>query len=202
LERIAAAVPESAIYAAVTTEGARREAPFAVDHTGSGTTEIGLAEMPKLMPEAAADNQKKLVGTLILAGFDAVMSKQIHNSVWNKLLINAAINPLTAILRKPNGDLLQSERARQLMQALAAEGLAVAIAAGITPAADLEHRIAEVCLSTARNRSSMLQDLEAGRITENEWISGAIVRLAERHGVPVPVTETIYRIVYELERGW
>jgi 2-dehydropantoate 2-reductase len=202
VERLAAAVSDSVVYIAVTTEGARRESPFEVDHTGIGTTEIGLATGADHVTAAAVDNQKKLVETLVLAGFDAAVSKQIHITVWNKLLINAAINPLTAILRKPNGALLQSERTRQLMQELTAEGMAVAAAVGIVPAADLERRIAEVCRSTARNRSSMLQDLETGRITENEWISGAIVRLAAKYGVPVPVTETIYRIVYELERGW
>jgi 2-dehydropantoate 2-reductase len=201
LERLAANVPAERLYLAVTTEGARRLSPAEVDHTGAGTTEIGRADALCAWTEDAEEAQKKLVETLAAAGFDAVMSKQILKSVWNKLLINAAINPLTAIWRVPNGHLLQSETARELVRSLTEEALAVAAAEGIDPAADIAGRIADVCRRTAANRSSMLQDIEAGRATENEWISGALLRLAAKHGMRIPVTETVYRIVRELERG-
>jgi 2-dehydropantoate 2-reductase len=201
LERLAASVPAERIYLAVTTEGARRLSPVEVDHTGTGTTEIGRADGFFEWSKETESAQKNLVATLSNAGFDTVMSKQILRSVWNKLLVNAVINPLTAIWRVPNGHLLQSDAARELVRSLTEEALAVAEAEGIDPAADIAGRIADVCRRTAANRSSMLQDIEAGRTTENEWISGALLRIAAKHGLRIPVTETIYLIVRELERG-
>lgn len=189
----------SPLYAAVTTEGARRLEPAAVAHTGKGTTAIG-----KLAAASSASSQgnaeKKLIEALISAGFAAAMSKHILVDVWNKLLINAAINPLTAVLRLSNGSLLQSEASRTVMDKLAAEAVLVAKAEGISPPDDILEKIADVCRKTARNRSSMLQDLDNGRLTENEWISGSIVRLAEKHRVSVPVTETVYRLIQAMEK--
>lgn len=200
IERIAAVLPGAQLFIAVTTEGARRLSPVEVDHTGTGMTDIGAARSAELH-EAAGKMQKNLIEALTDAGFAAFMSKQIHESVWNKLLVNAVINPLTAIWRVNNGHLLRSEEARELIRNLMEEAATVAALEGAEPAVDITERIADVCRRTAANRSSMLQDIEAGRLTENEWISGAIVRIAAKHGIRVPVTETIYRIVHELERG-
>ncbi|KIL41735.1 hypothetical protein SD70_05025 [Gordoniibacillus kamchatkensis] len=202
IDTIAAAAPDAKLLIAVTTEGARRLSPSEVDHTGAGLTEIGDASRSDEPQQRFELLQKKLVQPLANAGFDASVSKHIHTSVWNKLLINAVINPLTAIWRVPNGLLLQSAAAQALIRSLTDEAVAVAAAEGAEISAQIAERIAGVCRRTAANRSSMLQDIEAGRMTENEWISGAIVRIAAKHGVHVPVTETVYRIVQQLERGW
>jgi 2-dehydropantoate 2-reductase len=150
--------------------------------------------------EAAEPVEKKLSELLKSAGFAAAASKNIGKNVWNKLLINAAINPLTAILNVPNGGLLQAESVRNLMRRLAEEAAQVALAEGVAPPEDLIERIEEVCRSTAPNRSSMLQDLDRGSVTENEWISGSIVRLAAKHHLQVPATETVYQLVQALEK--
>lgn len=193
-------MPVNKLYAAVTTEGARRLDLTVVAHTGKGTTAIGRIDEASESVSDAAAAEKMLIDALNSAGFAATVSKHIVADVWNKLLINAAINPLTAILNVPNGGLLRAESSRKLMQSLAAEAIQVALAEGVSPPDDMQDRIEDVCRKTALNRSSMLQDIDNGGITENEWISGSIVRLASRHSLSVPVTETVYQLVQALEK--
>jgi 2-dehydropantoate 2-reductase len=188
------------LFAAVTTEGALRQSPAVVAHTGAGMTAIGRAVAAQAPEETAEPAEKKLADRMKSAGFATVASKNIGIEVWNKLLINAAINPLTAILNVANGGLLQAESARRLMRRLAEEAAKVAQAEGISPPDDLIKRIEEVCRRTAPNRSSMLQDLDRRSRTENEWISGSLVRLAAKHHLQIPATETVYQLVQALEK--
>jgi 2-dehydropantoate 2-reductase len=120
--------------------------------------------------------------------------------VWSKLVINAAINPLTAILRVPNGKLLESEPARSLLGELAREAAAVAGALAIPlnfpdPVAAAEN----VAQRTSHNYSSMYQDVLRGAPTEIDAICGAIVRLGRQAGVPVPVNEVLWKLVKGLK---
>ncbi|MFC0216235.1 ketopantoate reductase family protein [Paenibacillus chartarius] len=201
IERIADVFPLDRIYIAVTTEGARRLALSEVAHTGTGHTELGAAA-GQVLDNASQPMQKILEGLLNQAGFQASVSKHIVSSIWYKLLVNAVVNPLTALVRKPNGELLASDETATLIRSLAKEGLSVALAEGAELDEDsVLRRIQDVCRRTADNRSSMLQDVDAGRRTENEWVSGAVARLAAKHGLSVPATETIYRIIREWERG-
>lgn len=123
------------------------------------------------------------------------MVADVHLYVWRKLAINAVINPLSALLGVENGAL---EPLRDTAAALIEELVPVAAARGIH--LDAEETLEKVIASmrqTARNPSSMLQDLRAGRSTEINWINGAIVSLAERHGIPTPR----HRLLTDLVRG-
>lgn len=194
LEKLLPAVGPGRLYAAVTTEGARRTGLGEVRHTGRGHTYIGAAD--KLFrPEEAAGGLPRFVEMLAQAGFSAEMSNTIENEIWNKLIINAVINPLTAILQVPNGKILESAAALPLMKDLFAEAEDLARVLGIAVAEDLWERLSAVCRATALNRSSMLQDLEAGRRTELEWLNGSLLRQAARIGEELPVHETVYRLV-------
>ncbi len=118
----------------------------------------------------------------------------VSTYVWRKLAINAVINPLSALLGVPNGELLQLPG---LTRGLVEEAVAVARLEGQSLVVD--ETIAKVEASmrqTARNRSSMLQDIRAGRSTEIDWITGAIVRLARRHGVAVPRHQQLLDLVH------
>ncbi len=111
------------------------------------------------------------------ANFNVQIVEDARSLVWGKLVINSAINPLTALLRVPNGELLERPTARELMRTLAHETAQVARAEKIDlsfsdPAAAAE----DVARRTATNRSSMLQDIERGAPTEIDAICGAIVR--------------------------
>jgi 2-dehydropantoate 2-reductase len=111
--------------------------------------------------------------------------------LWEKLLINVGINPLTALLRVPNGALPELPEAWALAVAAAVEALAVAQAAGVPLAVDPEERLRQVCLATAANHSSMLQDILAGRPTEIEALNGQVAARGRALGVPTPVNDLL-----------
>jgi 2-dehydropantoate 2-reductase len=199
VEKISAYIPVSRIYLAITTEGARKRSDREVDHTGAGVTRIGPARNES--EGVFAEMEILLEKMLNQAGFQTMLSKHMDEAVWRKLLINAAINPLTALLGVKNGELLRNGHAAQLMRRIAYEGAEVARASGLALAGDgdLWEQIADVCVRTADNHSSMLQDLMDGRVTEIDWITGAILEQAGKLGVPVPANETVYRLVKALE---
>ncbi|MCS6993615.1 MAG: 2-dehydropantoate 2-reductase [Anaerolineales bacterium] len=130
------------------------------------------------------------------AGFQAQIVSDAASLVWGKLVVNSAINPLTALLRVPNGKLLEYPAARSLLRALAQETAQVAQAQGVTlPFADSAAAVEEVARRTADNRSSMLQDVERGAPTEIEAICGAVVRAAQAQGMAAPLNWTMWQLV-------
>lgn len=132
------------------------------------------------------------------AGLPVETVGDVHVYVWRKLAINAVINPLSALLGVENGAL---ESLPETAAALIQELVPVAAARGIAldPGETLEKVLASM-RQTARNPSSMLQDLRAGRPTEINWINGAIVHLAERHGIPTPRHRLLAEMVRFAER--
>jgi 2-dehydropantoate 2-reductase len=180
----------------VTTEGALREGPGEVRHTGEGTTWIGPFSEELAHPGIAA----KLMEKLKDAGISIEWENRIVRRIWEKVMVNCAINPLTALLRIPNGGLLHSDDARFLMKSIVEEAVSVARAEGIAlEAEDMLKRAEEVCRKTAVNRSSMLQDVERGRLTEIDWINGEVVRRGARAGIETPVNQTLVRLIHLLE---
>ena len=136
------------------------------------------------------------------AGMSVELVPDANSLVWGKLVINAAINPLTALLGVPNGALLERPEARMVMAALARETTQVALAQGIhLPFSDPVTTVEEVVLHTAANRSSMFQDIKRGAQTEIDAICGAIVRAGDERGVYVPVNWTMWRMVSALQAG-
>jgi len=116
--------------------------------------------------------------------------------VWRKVLVNAAINPVTAVQGVPNGRLLDGAPRTEAIRLLR-EALSAARVAGFDFAE--EEAIQEferVARATAENRSSMLQDLDRGRPTEIEAISGEILRIAGAHGLDLPATRAIIEEIH------
>lgn len=171
--------------AGIATLGATLTAPGCVRPTDGG--EIVMGAHPRLKP---------LLGMFAQAGLPARVETDLKRLLWGKLLINAAINPLTALLRVPNGALLEMPQARKLLVSLAREGEAVARAVGVRlPYDDALSEVERVIRNTAGNQSSMLQDVLRGAPTEIDAITGALLREAERRGVPAPVNQAVYRIL-------
>ena len=136
---------------------------------------------------------------LIQAGFDVQISPDLQAMLWKKLLVNAGINPLTALLNVPNGGLLQRPDAKALMMQAAEEAAAVARACGVQiPDENPGELAAQVALRTAGNISSMLQDVRRGAPTEIDAICGAIVRTALTARVETPVNRTLWHLVRAL----
>jgi 2-dehydropantoate 2-reductase len=194
LEIIAAQVGEARAALGVTTQGAAMLRPGVLREGGAGATH--LATRPEIQMQARA-----LAMLLELGGFQTKLVDDVSGLVWGKLAINAAINPLTALLRVPNGALLDSAFARGLMADSAREVAAVASAQRISlPFPDAAARAEEVARLTGVNRSSMLQDALRGAETEIEAICGAVVREGERLGVSTPANALLYRLVRAMEQ--
>jgi 2-dehydropantoate 2-reductase len=160
----------------VTTTGAALLSPGLVQDGGSG--QIDLDEHPRLEPLARLLEQ---------AGFPVHIYADVRGLQWGKLAVNSAINPLTALENVPNGDLLRRPRLRRWLQMTALETGNVAEALGIhLPFDDPAEAAQETARRTARNFSSMLQDLRRGAPTEIEAINGAVVRAAQAANLPAP----------------
>jgi 2-dehydropantoate 2-reductase len=190
LEVLAGKLGVERVALGVTTAGATLVAPGIVREAGAGPTSIARH------PRSAA-----LLHLLRSAGLPADLADDAPGLAWGKLAISAAVNPITALLRIPNGGLLEP-RARGALEAagwVMMEAAATAQAAGIRlPYADAPAELEAVLRRTAANRASMLQDIEAGRPTEVEAINGAVVREAEGRGVPVPVNRVLLGLIRSL----
>jgi 2-dehydropantoate 2-reductase len=133
------------------------------------------------------------------AGFDIEVLNDAEALVWGKLVISASINPLTAILRVRNGELLTNSFARTMMGELARETYSLADSFGIKlPFLNPEHTVEAVAKQTAENQSSMLQDVLRGNPTEIDAINGAVVQLASAKGILVPANRMAWLLVKAL----
>lgn len=116
--------------------------------------------------------------------------------MWGKLIINAAINPLTALLQVPNGELLNHPWARKAMNALAREAAEVAQAEQVNlPFTNPIEAVEEVARKTAQNLSSMFQDVRRGAPTEIDSICGAVTEYGEMHGISTPYNRSCWQLV-------
>jgi 2-dehydropantoate 2-reductase len=168
-----------------TTAGATLLAPGVVRAAGEGIITLGVHA-----------HVKSLADLLRLAGFVVETVSDISAVLWGKLVINAAINPVSAILDVPNGELLKREAARSLLASTAREAAAVAVAKGVhLPYPDPVVAVEAIARNTALNISSMLQDVRRGAPTEIDFISGAVVRAGEQTGVTTPVNRTLWLLV-------
>ncbi|UCE91636.1 MAG: 2-dehydropantoate 2-reductase [Methanobacteriota archaeon] len=177
-----------------TTMGASLVAPGIVRIAGIGKTIVGS----ELDPNAAS----KVSSAFRSAGIPAVTRREIHSEIWAKAIVNASINPLTAILRIPNGDLIESRTLSRLMAEICSECESVAEASAITlPVKSMYRRARSVARETAGNRSSMLRDIELGRRTEIDCINGHLCRSGEVAGVPTPLNNALVSMIKSLEAG-
>jgi 2-dehydropantoate 2-reductase len=198
IELLKLMIPKWKIYSAITTDAARKDSHHQVFHAGHGLTMIGQHVHKGSEKVLNSDeDENKLIWELQKAGFSCDLSKEIVNHIYRKLLINAVINPLTALWRISNGELLATPERVDVMRNLFLEGTAVYDACGIVWEQDLWEQILNVCVMTGGNTSSMLKDIQKGRSTEVQWINGSIVSMAELHGI-----EAIYhKIMVQLIEG-
>lgn len=141
-----------------------------------------------------------LSDAFLRAGMHAPIEPDIRRNIWRKLVNNTALNPVSALTRATVQSMLRDMRVRPLLRAVIEEALAVARATGVEPGVDAEERL-HWAEHIADVKTSMLQDVEAGKPLELEPIVGAVVELAQRHGVAAPHTETLYALTKLLERN-
>jgi len=182
---------QSRVALGTITIGATLLGPGLVKAGGGG--KISIEAHPALGPIEEA---------LRSANFDVHIVNDARSLVWGKLIINAAINPLTALLKVPNGELLKSPAARRLMRLLAQEAASVAFAEKVNlPFHDPAAAVEDVARRTAGNHSSMLQDVQRGAPTEIDAICGAVARTGERHHISTPINYACWQLVLAMTPG-
>jgi len=187
---VAAVLPDTCIVVGVTYQAANVVAEGVVHHAANIMTHLGYEGSA---PDATVD---AVAAVLRGAGVPSRVERDMTSVIWQKLLVNAAINPVAALAGVRNGEVADRPALAALAARLAEEAEVVALAAGVTLPAG---RAAEVALATARataqNRCSMLQDLEAGRTTEVDYLNGAIVRVARDHGMTAEANRAVAMLV-------
>jgi 2-dehydropantoate 2-reductase len=156
-----------------------------VRHAGAGNLILGDL--------AGGRAAKRFASLFEGVGIPTQYTDDILRAVWRKVIINCAINPVTADHRVPNGELL-SDPLRGQAIALMREAMEVAAAEGYRFAEhEIEDELFRVLRLTAENRSSMLQDVLRGKRLELEALNGAILERGRKHGMKLPYTERIVK---------
>ena len=165
----------------------------------SATPGSGRPRWPR--PGAASQTRAETIAAVLdRAGLNARAYPDAAPLIWGKLIANAAINALGALLRCQNGQTVDRPASRKLFVGLACEAGEVARALGVTlPFDDPAAHAESIARVTYGNRNSMLQDVENGRRTEIDAINGAVARLGAEHGVPTPLNATIATLIRALE---
>jgi 2-dehydropantoate 2-reductase len=153
-------------------------------------------------PHSAVDRGRvqEIAAAFTSAGIPTAYAENVESILWDKILYNAALNPLGAILECTYGQLAEKPETRRIMDEIMDEIFRVAEAQGIalnwkSAALYREHFYARLVPPTAKHFPSMYYDVKAGKRLEIDALNGAVVRLAQAKGVAVPVNETITNII-------
>ena len=179
------------VVAIITTHGAYSQEDGSVVWAGQG--EIGMAS-PPLGPQPA--RMEGLMALFEEANLNPKLHENASELVWEKVLLNLAINPIAALAGLKNGELLASELFNASMMVYR-EAVLVATMRGLSLSDEFtfETRLRTVLEKTGENTCSMLQDVKAGRITEIGALNQAIVEMAESSGIAVPVNQMLTALV-------
>ena len=194
IRSIAGIAGRERVIGGVTAQGATQLGLGHIRHAGIGETIIGSVQGEKIKD---IDKIKQLLGS---SGIKTAITEDLVGTIWGKLIINAAINPLTALTQLRNGEIIEHAELLDVQSKIVEEACAVAKAQGITVHyPDAVAKIKEVCEATASNKSSMLQDIQSGKKTEIDYINGAIVSEGKKHHIPAPYNQIVTRLIKALE---
>ncbi|MEI8657198.1 2-dehydropantoate 2-reductase [Vibrio sp. Hal054] len=193
VDNIAELISEYPVIIATTTHGALKVDAHHVKHTGIGQTQLGAFNLKGSQCTFLVDVLNHALPTVS-------WNPNIQFALWNKLAINCAINPLTAIHQCLNGALAE-EKFRPTLDAAIDELVSVMQAEKIpVDRKQLVSTIDNVIRATAANKSSMHQDIFYRRQTEIDFITGYLVRKAQQHGIEVPANSELYKQIQLLEK--
>jgi 2-dehydropantoate 2-reductase len=175
-------------------------APGHVQWDVKGETTFGPFE-PKPAP---AGDIERLSDACTRAGMPTSAVADARGPQWRKVIFNASTNPIGALTGLTHGRVCEDPALRALVTELVDEGKAVAAAQGIELDADPEQLIDHAARPDVAydHKASMLQDVEARRPTEIDFLNGGIVRFGDEHGVPTPHNRAIWALVKGLELSW
>jgi len=197
-ETLAGHVPH--VIRGTTFPAGRIVEPGHVQWDVKGDTTIGPFEPSPAPFEEVA----RLAEACTRAGLPTEAVVDARGPQWRKLIFNAATNPVGALTGLTHGRVCEDPTLRRLVSGLVDEGKAVAAAQQIVLDADPEELIDHAAKPEVAydHKASMLQDVEARRETEIDYLNGGIARFGREHGVPTPLNEAILALVKGLEKSW
>ena len=166
--------------------------PGVIEHTEGNRFAIGEPDGLK------SDRCREIADVFIKAGLRCPIRSNIRHDMWVKLMGNVAYNPISALTGATLIEIVQSPETRELAAAIMSEADSVAKKLGIEIGVTIEQRL-EGAEKVGHHKTSMLQDIEAGKPTELEAIVGAVVELGEKLGLSLPNTKSVYERVKLLE---
>ncbi len=163
-----------------------------------GDTWIGPFE-PTSTPMSKVE---ELAGLLTRSGMNTIALRDARGAQWTKLIFNAATNPVGALTQLHHGAAARFPATAQLFSDLIDEGEAVATALGIELDGDPRAFVQKGANAPGKHRASMLQDIQARRPTEVDFMNGAIVKAGEETGITTPLNRTMWELIKGLEHSW
>ena len=147
---------------------------------------------------------ERLADACTRAGMPTQAVADARGPQWRKVIFNASTNPIGALTGLTHGRVCERPDLRRLVSGLVDEGKAVAAAQSIVLDADPEDLIDHAARPEVAydHKASMLQDVEARRATEIDYLNGGIVRFGREHGVPTPLNDAIWALVKGVEASW
>jgi len=193
LETLAATLGSARVLGGVTMNSANMPGPGKAQHSHAGPTWLGELDGKPTSRLAA------IVEALTRAGLETVVTDDVQAHVWNKFVLNCAINPLCAITGLLPGEIAVTPEVDQLQTLLVEELMAVVRAKGLAlPDPDPLGTIKAHCRARF-NRPSMMQHVEQGRRTEIDHLQGVITKIADRHGLEVPLSRRVVALIRKAE---
>ena len=191
---IARNIPYKKVVGCIAYPAAQVVEPGVIEHLEGNRFSLGEPDGSK------SERVQAISSMLAKAGLKAPVQTRIRNEIWLKLLGNATLNPLSALTRATLTEMVTSPITRDLVRTLMEEVDAVARALGIEVPLTIEKRM-DGAAATGEHRTSMLQDLDAGRPLEVDALVGAVVELADGAGVPVPSLRVVYQLTKLLDQA-
>lgn len=182
---VAASIPAKSVVASIVYLGTDIAEPGVIRHTEGNRISLGEPDGSR------SDRIRGIAESLIKAGLRAPVTTRIRNEIFVKLLGNVAFNPISALTGATLAAMARDPEVNGVVRSIMTEVEAVAGKLGIELPISIDQRIAGA-EKVGEHKTSMLQDLEAGRPMELEAVIGAVVELGERLGVAMPHTRTVY----------
>jgi len=182
---VAAAIPAKNVVASIAYFATDIVEPGVIRHTEGNRLSLGEPDGTR------SERCKAISEALIKSGIRCPVTQKIRTEIWVKILGNVAFNPLSALTRATLAQMARDPEVRHVVRSIMLEVEAVAGKMGIEMPISVDQRIAGA-EKVGEHKTSMLQDLEAGRPLELEAVVGAVVELGERLEVPMPYTRTVY----------
>jgi 2-dehydropantoate 2-reductase len=192
-EELARFVSRDRIVLGVTRHNSSVIEPGLVSHGGSGQTVIGLLGFDP-------STIRPIEQAFTACALDCIIALDIERQIWSKLLLNTSVSSLTALLQVKQGFIIDDPYACSVMETLASEAVEVGNAYGYGLDRDKSIESIKALISKAKGGlTSIYADIRDGRLTEVDYISGSVIRAAQKKGIEVPCHRMLVALIHAME---